>query len=343
METSTRFRVAALLLAVTLVVSPPANALNILLTNDDGFEASTIHALYHALKARGYNVIISSETQDNSGRGGGADFFRPIGPLKQDTRAGFVKAGSPGIGSLPADGDVHYVDSTPVAAALYGIDIVAPRKWGAAPDLVISGPNYGNNTGLLNNSSGTVNAALISMNRGVPAMAISTATPASYKPFSKLAAGDAEYEVAEIAVRIVAALEMQQRKSNGPLLPVGLGINVNVPRFAPGAAKHLVFKLSREGTAAFATPVFVDDLSKDLSARALGMEKLPSLPGVSVVFENMPPLRGALVDADPTSEQNVIRSGAIAVSVIKGNHQADAFSTAAVTRTIEALLSTPHP
>jgi 5'-nucleotidase len=139
----------------------PAHALHIVLTNDDGFEASTTHALYQALKARGDSVIIASETEDNSGKGGAADFFAPIGPLRKDSRAGTVKAGAPGVGTLPGDADVFYVAGTPVAAALYGIDIAAPRKWAVRPDLVISGPNYGNNTGLVNNSSGTVNAALI--------------------------------------------------------------------------------------------------------------------------------------------------------------------------------------
>jgi 5'-nucleotidase len=328
----------ALLLAVTLSLSSATDALNILITNDDGFEASTIHALYQTLKAGGHNVIISSETQDNSGRGGGADFLQPIGPLKQDSRAGFVKAGAPGVGTLPADGDVHYVDGAPVAAALYGIDIAAPRKWRAVPDLVISGPNYGNNTGLINNSSGTVNAALICINRGVPAIAISTANPATYKSFDKLAPGDPEYEVANIVSNIVAVLEAQQRKYKTPLLPAGLGLNVNIPQFAAGSSKHLAFKVSREGTAASVTPIFVEDLSQDAGAHALGLS-LPTLPGISVALPNMPPTsRAWVVDTDPASEQNVIHSGAISISVIKGNHQADGSSVAAVRRTLKTLL-----
>ena len=63
--------------------------------------------------------------------------------------------GAPGIGEDRDDSDVHYVNGSPVMACLYGLDVVAQRKWNRAPDLVVSGPNEGNNAGLVNNSSGT--------------------------------------------------------------------------------------------------------------------------------------------------------------------------------------------
>ena len=138
-------RVRFMLGAAGLLAATQAGALNILITNDDGVESSTIHALYQVLKADGYHVIISSETLDNSGKGGAVDFFKPMGPLKQDSRAGAIKAGAPGVGKLPGFDDVYYVDGTPVAATVYGIDIAAAKTWGRGPDLIISGPNYGNN------------------------------------------------------------------------------------------------------------------------------------------------------------------------------------------------------
>ena len=36
---------------------------------------------------------------------------------------------------------------------LYGLDVLAVQRWSAPPDLVISGPNEGNNLGAINNSS----------------------------------------------------------------------------------------------------------------------------------------------------------------------------------------------
>jgi 5'-nucleotidase len=317
------------IICATLLAAAQASALDILITNDDGVEASTIHALYQVLKAQGHHVIISSETLDNSGRGGAVDFFRPIGPLKQDSRAGGVKAGAPGVGKLPGFEDVYYIDGTPVAATVYGLDIAAAKTWGRAPDLIISGPNYGNNTGLINNSSGTVNAALIGINRGVAAIAVSTANPASYRSYDKLAQGDPEYEIARVMSGIVKALDEKRATPSAPLLPAGTALNVNFPKFAPGTAKQLRIVLGQEGLASQAMPVFSEDLSKDETARKFGINE-PALPGVSIE----PVTR----DDDPRSEQNIINGGAIAISVLKGNHAADEAHTKTVGKLLRSVI-----
>ena len=67
---------------------------------------------------------------------------------------------------------------------------------------MISGPNFGNNTGLVNNSSGTVNAALIAMNRGIPSIAVSVANPTSYRSF-RTGLQPLDLENAEVIVRLV--------------------------------------------------------------------------------------------------------------------------------------------
>jgi len=314
-----------MLFAITVFAAMHAGALDILITNDDGVEASTIHALYQVFKANGHQVIISSETQDNSGKGGALDFFKPMGPLKQDSRSGAIKSGAPGVGKLPGFQDVYYVDGTPLAATLFGLDIAAAKTWGKAPDLIISGPNYGNNTGLINNSSGTVNAALIGINRGVASIAVSTAIPSTYRSYDKLNQGDAEYEIAQVVLKIVNALEAKRTDKNKPLLPVGTALNINFPKFAPGTAKLLRVQLGQEGFASMALPVFTADLSKDASAVKFGLNE-PALPGISIEPAN--------ADTDPKSEQNIINSGAISISVLKGNHAADEPST----KTVKGLL-----
>jgi len=330
-----RFLPAVLLMCLTL----PAQALDILLTNDDGFEASTLHAVYRLLKDNGYRVIIASEVQDNSGKGGGADFFKPIGPLTRDSRGGAVKSGAQGIGNLPGDPLVFYVDTTPVGAALYGIDVAAPRIWGKQPDLVISGPNYGVNTGPIMNMSGTVNAALICINRGIPAIAVSTDNPRKFKSYEQLTAGDAEAEDAAIVLRLVKMLELRRRHAGEPLLPPGLGLNVNIPAFAPGAGSHLKYTLSHVGFSTWVTPVFVDDLSQDATARSFGVAA-PALPGVSLlVTESAPSGRSIPIDRNPASEQNVVNAGRIAVSVIKGEHQAENAASARLGNRLTRLLN----
>lgn len=318
-------------LSLALAIAAPAQALNIVVSNDDGFEASFIHALYQRLKAAGHSVIISASTQDNSGQGGALSFLRPLSSMTKDSRAGTVKAGAPGVGTMPGDADVYYVDSTPVASTLYGIDVAALAKWGRAPDLVISGINYGNNTGIINNGSGTVNAALIAISRGVPAIAASAAAPTSYRAYDQLAAGDVEYENADIVVRLVNELDKQKSVAGGKLLPDGIGLNVNLPKFTKGAAASLPIKFSKEGIASSATPYFVPDLSKDAVANGFIPGGAPPLPGVTLYIGGPRPANVTmLTDTDPASEQNVMKGGAVAISVISVNHQADRAPEAAI-------------
>ena len=98
----------------------------------------------HALDS----VLVTAPVDNQSGRGGYIAFLQPVPALtgnERGAKALGLAAGSAGIGSDPADANVHYVNGTPVAACLYGIDVQAPARWGKAPDLVISGPNEGNN------------------------------------------------------------------------------------------------------------------------------------------------------------------------------------------------------
>ncbi|MFC7516805.1 5'/3'-nucleotidase SurE [Herbaspirillum sp. GCM10030257] len=330
--------VSVLGLSLACAFATPAQALNIVVTNDDGFEASFIHALYQRLKAAGHSVIISAPAQDSSGQGGALNFLRPIATMTKDSRAGSIKAGSPGVGTMPGNSDVYYVDSTPVASALYGIDVAAPAKWGKAPDLVVSGINYGNNTGIINNGSGTVNAALIAINRGVPAIAASAEAPTSYRAYDKLAPGDVEYENADIVVRLVNELDKQKATAGGKILPDGIGLNVNMPKFAKGTAANLPIKISKEGLASSATPFFVPDLSKDSVANGYIPGGAPPLPGVTLYIGGPKPANlTMLTDTDPASEQNVVQAGAVAVSVLKINHQADRAPEAAVRIKLNAL------
>ncbi|MGH8809026.1 MAG: 5'/3'-nucleotidase SurE [Noviherbaspirillum sp.] len=325
-------------LSVALAIAAPAQALNIVVTNDDGFEASFIHALYQRLKAAGHSVIISAPAADNSGKGGGLDFLRPVATMTKDSRAGAIKAGAPGIGTLPGDTEVHYVDSTPVASTLYGIDVAGPKKWGKTPDLVVSGINYGNNTGIINNGSGTVNAALIAINRGIPAIAASAEAPTSYRSYDKLVDGDVEYENADIVVRLVNELDKQKSVAGGKLLPDGIALNVNLPKFTKGGAANLPIKFSKEGIASSAMPYFVQDLSKDSVANGYIPGGAPALPGVTLYLGGTPPANiSMLTDTNPASEQKVMKSGAVAISVLSVNHQADRAPEAAVRLKLNAL------
>lgn len=338
------------LVAIAASASWPAHALNIVIGNDDGCEASGVHALYQRLSAAGHQVIVSAPMLDQSGQGGALAFLRPITPLTAPSRGGNLPAGTPGVATLAGVPGLAYgervfcVNSTPVAAVLHGLDVAAAAVFGAPADLVISGVNYGSNTGLINNGSGTVNAALIAINRGYAAIAASAVLPASYRTFNVLQLSDQEYENADLVVTLVDRLERrvqrppwqgahgaQGQAAPRELLPAGFGLNLNLPSYARGSGGALKWRMADVGVAAAAAPFFVADLSTSTLAQRVGLGNV-HLPGVSLVLPGQPdPAAEGLRfvdDSDRSSEQNVIDAGAIALSLIQGNHEAAALAKA---------------
>src|SRR5262249_11220647 len=152
----------------------------------------------------------------------------------------------------PADPNVSYVNGSPVMACLYGIDVKAPKTFGKLPDLVISGPNEGNNTGHINSSSGTVNNVYYAINRSLPAIGVSDAATTQME-FTALTATSRAYEVADIVRKLVDALD-RLRKPNSSVLPAGVGLNVNIPDFAVGAGSGLPYILTQMGIATSTAP-----------------------------------------------------------------------------------------
>ncbi len=194
---------------------PPESRLRILLTNDDGFESRNLQALYTTLKAAGHDVILSAPYRNQSGMSARYGFYTDLSPTDSASPEGVIAAGAPGVGPTTIDVDQYYVDSTPVGAVLYGLEVMAPKKWGVAPDLVISGPNNGNNLGLGTPHSGTVGAAITALNSGIPALAVSgDSANAATAPL-----------LAAITRRVMAAAMVNGRIG----LPAGIGLNVNVP------------------------------------------------------------------------------------------------------------------
>lgn len=308
-----RYLSLALLL---LTLSVPLCALDILITNDDGLTANA-RALHQALSAEGHQVLMVVPCRNQSGQGAALNFLKPIGPLAQDCVGGIAHVGDPGVGSDPGDASVHYVDGTPVMALLYGLDVRAHDRWGRQPRLVVSGPNEGNNTGLLNPSSGTVNNAVYAINRGIPALAVSADGNTANNP--ELAA-----ETAQIVLQLVRELVRAASSTSG-LLPAGTGLNVNVPKFAAGRAGALPFARTVVGTYTAAAPKFVANLAQDPFAAGLGITA--PLPGITL--SPMDPRTAEL-----RSEARVLSQGKITVSVIEGNFGA---GPAAATRAFARL------
>jgi 5'/3'-nucleotidase SurE len=135
-----------------------AVALDILLTNDDGFDSPGITALHSALVAAGHDVTLVAPATQQSGKGGSIntevfDFTPGVGLMQLTNHGG-------GVWSLAG---------TPVDAVKAGLDIV---RAGNPPDLIVSGLNFGQNIGKPgSNASGTEGAALAGTFRGIPAIA----------------------------------------------------------------------------------------------------------------------------------------------------------------------------
>ncbi|CCE85357.1 Piso0_004947 [Millerozyma farinosa CBS 7064] len=111
------------------------------------------------------------------------------------------------------------IDSTPAACSDIGIHHVYSSRKSAPVDLVISGPNFGKNSGnLYILSSGTVGAALEAVTHGVKSMAVSYSYNSFKHNFYQIK------EAAKITVRIIKKLYPKLRASDDIDL-----FSINVP------------------------------------------------------------------------------------------------------------------
>jgi 5'-nucleotidase len=133
--------------------------MRILLTNDDGYFAEGITALYHVLSASGQHEIdIVAPEGQRSATGRSITIYKPLFVTNHE---------------LPGNDTGLAVNGTPtdcVKLALQGE--ILPHK----PDLIISGINAGPNLGTDIFYSGTVAAAMEGALLGIPSLAVSLAS-----------------------------------------------------------------------------------------------------------------------------------------------------------------------
>jgi 5'-nucleotidase len=236
-------------------LSMQANALNILLTNDDGCRAPGIDAMYRALTAAGHQVTLVGPLNDSSGISAASVVVPGQALAVTELAPGRFCVGPP-EGYTPPAGKTSAI-GTPVDAVNVGLDVLLK---GNPPDLVVSGSNFGENVGPLTQMSGTLNAAVRAMFKGIPAVAVSTAIDmdliirdqqAGYR--KTLGAMD---DTARFAVKVIeqASLAGAQAKQacekNNPdceLNVLGLpgvsGLNINYPALAASDVKGVSFAL----------------------------------------------------------------------------------------------------
>ncbi|WP_107475628.1 5'/3'-nucleotidase SurE [Streptomyces sp. Sge12] len=199
----------------------PAGPLRILLTNDDGYNAPGIRKAFERLTAAGHDVTI-------------------VAPLTNQSGAGTKMSNAPTITVKHPEPKVWAVDGSPGDSVAFGLAEVFA---GDAPDLVVSGTNFGPNVAGLATHSGTVGGAVAALEHGVPAIALSTGGVTVPDPVTTV---NAMGPTLDFAVKLIDRL--RARACSGPLLPQGVGLNVN----------HPVVGADGKGTAAGVAATFQD-------------------------------------------------------------------------------------
>ena len=191
--------------------------MKVLLTNDDGIQATGLNELRRALL--GVPGVELAVIAPNSNRSATARSITTRRPLEVE-RVEFD------------DGSVGYAcDGTPVDC----VRLASLGLTGDAPDLIVSGINHGSNLGDDITYSGTVAAALEGIVLGVPGIAVSQQSQAREMDF-RLGEDFDFTESAAFTARLVEEIERIP-------LPEGALLNINCP--AGDAAGARACKLGR--------------------------------------------------------------------------------------------------
>lgn len=191
----------------------PARPLRILLTSDDGINASGLRTLRDALCGAGHQVTVVAPTVDRSGTSAALTLNVNMRGIRSEFSCGEGR------------GVAFAVTGTPSDAVLFGLSVAFGEQ---APDLVVSGLNLGQNVGRAVNHSGTVGAAVTAAEEGVPSIALSVGLNLadSGTGFSQTIAA------APHAAAYVTALAGHLRDTagkDGRLLPDRVALNINYP------------------------------------------------------------------------------------------------------------------
>src|SRR5688500_9725040 len=181
--------------------------MRILVTNDDGVDATGLHVLARRLVELG-DVVVAAPDQEYSGAGAALGALHLIRPEVRRVE----------IDGIPEAWSVTGPPALCVMFARLGV-------FGPPFDLVVSGINPGANTGRAIYHSGTVGAALTARNGGVSGLAISQAVAGfgvEGQGWDEMLQDQQWDTAAEVAVQVVGGL--RDELADGPFV-----VNVNVP------------------------------------------------------------------------------------------------------------------
>ena len=167
--------------------------MKILLTNDDGYNAPGILALYETLRSH-HEVILIAPDRENSAVSHGITLNEPMRIDKI---------------TLNDNGEGYSITGTPADCVKLGLF----KFYTSPPDLVISGINPGSNSGVNINYSGTVGAAREAALNGISSMAVSILKKGRVLDF---------FGMSRFIAQIV-------KKIHNYGLPLGTFLNINAP------------------------------------------------------------------------------------------------------------------
>lgn len=172
--------------------------MNILLTNDDGYESSGLMLLCEKLSDEGHNVYVVAPASQRSAFSHSVNLHKEMVVRKLDSycnaKAAYISAGSP-------------ADCVKFAVSALEVDF----------DLLISGPNNGENYGYSVLYSGTVGAAEEGAVCGIKSIALSRV---GWYPDGGSFASAIEYAVGNLQALYNACLDMMVLNVNVPDLPL---------------------------------------------------------------------------------------------------------------------------
>lgn len=276
----------------------------VLVTNDDGIDATGLAVLARALHESGLEVLVAAPAKEASGAGAG------VGPLHTMDEGIDVQAVEPpGLGGIEAIS----VEALPALIVIAG----CLGAYGPPPDLVVAGINPGRNVGRAVLHSGTIGAALTAVHFNKRGLAMSIQS-GPFSAFESDGGGEIHFETAaalaaELAPRIAAA-------------PPRTVVSCNVPNLALEELRGLRWaKLARSGLIrsalvdaeggsrmqlelGFGDPPPGDESDETLTA--LGYATITPL--ASVAEETRPDVRSAIATAlsEVGSSLGVATSGA---------------------------------
>lgn len=168
--------------------------MQVLITNDDGYQAPGLKALVKA-RPQDCRLWVVAPDRERSATGHAITVHKPLFMTRVDMGQGV---------------DAFHVNGTPSDCVKLAVELMDPP-----PDVVVSGINRGSNLGTDVMYSGTVSGAIEAAIAGLPAVAVSLDSHAARTP--------ADYDfAARVAWYLVRHLAEQP-------LPAGTLLNVNVP------------------------------------------------------------------------------------------------------------------